>query len=161
MKLLQWTELRQAEKFMKEAQYEAQKWTCLRAHWWSVVVSDDEVIWRWHNSLPCDIAPHECIKNSLAPWFKSDKTCCIHAEQRAIIDALKTHPDKVAWSSLYFVRVDENGDVEHAWKPFCTICSKMALDVWVKIFTLFHETWITAYETEEYNNISFAYNGDT
>lgn len=39
----------------------------------------------------------------------TDKTCCIHAEQRAIMDALRKNPDKIAGSRLYFIRLDDNG----------------------------------------------------
>jgi hypothetical protein len=50
----------------------------------------------------------------------------------ALIDA----PDKIIGSRLYFVRIDENGKPIHAGKPYCTICSKMALDAGIYEFIL-------------------------
>lgn len=45
-----------------------------------------------------------------------------------------------------------------AGKPYCTICSKLALDVGIKEFALWHEEGITIYNTEEYNTLSYQYN---
>jgi len=53
----------------------------------------------------------------------------------ALIDA----PDKIIGSRLYFVRIDENGKPTHAGKPYCTICSKMALDAGICEFVLWDE----------------------
>ncbi|MBR7036894.1 hypothetical protein IKI14_03340 [bacterium] len=32
----------------------------------------------------------------------------MHAEQRAIMDALKNHPDEIEGSDLYFIRLDKD-----------------------------------------------------
>jgi hypothetical protein len=71
----------------------------------------------------------------------------------ALIDA----PDKIIWSKLYFVRIDENGKPTHASKPYCTICSKMALDAGIREFILWNEKWVCVYDTDEYNTLSFNY----
>jgi deoxycytidylate deaminase len=86
-----------------------------------------------------------------------DTTCCIHAEQRAIMDALKNHPDKISGARLYFIRLDEQGNPSKADKPYCTICSKMTLDVGIEEFVLWHREGICVYGTDEYNTLSFAY----
>ena len=86
----------------------------------------------------------------------TDKTCCVHAEQRAIINALN-NGESVKGSTLYFVRVNEKGEMIFSEKPYCTICSKMALDVGIKKFALWHEDGICVYGIEEYNDLSFAY----
>jgi hypothetical protein len=44
-----------------------------------------------------------------------------------------------------------------AGAPYCTICSKMALDVGLRWFGLWHETGIRMYDTREYNDLSFAW----
>ncbi|MBO4517078.1 hypothetical protein J5751_06735 [bacterium] len=38
----------------------------------------------------------------------TDKTCCIHAEQRAMFDALRNHPNELIDSELFFIRLDSN-----------------------------------------------------
>ena len=87
----------------------------------------------------------------------TDKTSCVHAEQRAIMDALKNNSEGLVWSRLYFVRLDDEGEISFAGKPYCTICSKMALDVGIAEFLLRHKEGIAIYGTEEYNQLSFEY----
>jgi deoxycytidylate deaminase len=100
-----------------------------------------------------------CDIPKTAYHFKvTDKTCCVHAEQRAIMDALRRNPDKLSGSRLYFVRVDGEGDpVRAAGKPYCTACSKMALDAGVAEFVLWHRDGICVYDTGEYNLLSYKY----
>jgi hypothetical protein len=73
------------------------------------------------------------------------------------MDALRNHPDKIIGSTLYFIRIDQEGNIKHSKKPYCTICSKMALDVGIKEFILRQEDGIHAYDTGEYNTLSFNY----
>jgi hypothetical protein len=61
------------------------------------------------------------------------------------------------YSVLYFVQVDENGEPVPVGKPYCTICSKMVMDVEIIGFVLLHEDGIYYYDAEEYNNLSFGY----
>lgn len=44
-----------------------------------------------------------------------------------------------------------------AGKPYCTICSKMALDAGVSEWVLWHDKGITIYDANEYNEISFGH----
>lgn len=71
------------------------------------MVKNNKVIGRGYNSPPGDIEPKTCIKDILPKNFKSDKTCCVHAEQRAIMDALRHYPHEIEGSTLFFVKVDE------------------------------------------------------
>jgi deoxycytidylate deaminase len=105
-------------------------------------------------SQPCNFNG-SCFKDSLSIDFKSDKTCCIHAEQRAIIDTLRKNPERISGSSLFFIRLDENDIPKRSGDPYCTICSKMALDVGIKYFNLWHNDGWVAYETDYYNKLSF------
>lgn len=111
--------------------------TCKRSKCGSVVVADDfQIIGYGYNSMPCNVSG-ECFKDKLDPTFKSDKTCCVHAEQRAIINMLKSDlKEKRYTSSLFFIRLDENDQPKHSGKPYCSICSKMALDSEIRNFVL-------------------------
>ncbi|MBI2668675.1 hypothetical protein HYX14_02425 [Candidatus Woesearchaeota archaeon] len=62
-------------------------------------------------------------------------------------------------SRLYFIRLDEQGNAEHAGEPYCTICSKMSLDAGIAEFVLWHKEGITVYKTKEYNEKSFGRSG--
>lgn len=132
--------------------------TCKRSKCGSVLVSKESIIiGSGYNSMPCDVVDH-CFKDLLAPTFKSDKTCCVHAEQRAIIDALKNDcKNQIKGSSLFFIRLDENDNPKHSGEPYCSICSKMALDVGIENFVLWHKDGWASYKTTEYNDLTFKY----
>ncbi len=148
-----------SERFMKEAIRIAFKSTCQRSKCGSIIVKNNQIIGRGFNSPPLNKeSQRRCLINkSEYDQRVTDKTCCIHAEQRAIIDALRNNPDKLEGSEIYFIRLDENGNISKAGKPYCTICSKMALDAGISKFVLWHEEGITSYDTEEYNELSFRY----
>ena len=119
-------------------------------------MNGDKIVGIGHNSQPCDIEAR-CFKDSLPKDFKSDKTCCVHAEQRAIMDGLKMNPSKLKGSTLYFIRLGNFGEPLVAGEPYCTICSKMALDVGIKEFCLWKENGWKHYNTKEYNDLSFKF----
>ena len=145
-----------AKRYFSESAEIAEKSECERKKCGSIIVKNGEVIGRGFNSSPGN--KKRCTNSKKDYDLKvTDKTCCIHAEQRAIMDALKNNQDKLKGASLYFTRVDEQGNIQKSGKPYCTICSKMALDSGVRFFVLWHEEGIVSYETEEYNDLSFEY----
>jgi hypothetical protein len=75
------------------------------------------------------------------------------------MDALARNSDKIIGSRLYFMRLDEEDNLTRAGKPYCTICSKMSLDVGIQEFVLWHEDGICVYDTDEYNLLSYKYKG--
>lgn len=145
--------------FLEKAAEVAKSATCERAQCGSVIVKDGEIIGSGFNSPPGE---HEsqrrcaCEKSSYDQKV-TDKTCCVHAEQRAIMDALRHNPDKLAGSRLYFIRLDDDGKMTRAGMPYCTICSKMALDVGIAEFVLWQERGVAVFDTVEYNDLSFAF----
>ena len=146
-----------AIEFMKKSADLALKSSCFRSKCGSVIIKENEVIGEGFNSPPLNKKLESCLKDSLPDNFKSDKSCCVHAEQRAIMDALKNNSDKLIGSRLYFIRLDAEGKMSKAGLPWCTICSKMALDCGISEFVLWHDNGITVYDTEEYNKLSFEY----
>ncbi len=159
MKRLSGDDEKRALEFIKGAAQLAQKSTCRRSNCGSLIVQENIVIGKGWNSPPGDKKSQQrCVhaKESYHPKI-TDKTCCIHAEQRAIMDALRRSPTKVAGSRLYFVRLDEQGKPAWSGKPYCTLCSKMALDAGIKEFVLWHQEGVSVYDTEEYNQRSFEF----
>ena len=137
---------------------EARRSLCLRSRCGAVIISSTgALIGRGYNSPPLDCPIALCRKDSLPASFRSDRTCCLHAEQRAVFDALARHSGELAGSTLYFIRLDAAGNPEPAGDPYCTICSKTALDVGIGTFVLWHERGPVAYGTQEYNELSFAH----
>jgi len=159
MRYLSGDEEKNALECMVEASGVALKSTCRRSRCGSIICKDDELIGVGFNSPPNNDEGQRRCSCSQEGYNKkvTDKTCCIHAEQRAIMDALRKNPGKLKGSRLYFVRIDENGKPTRAGKPYCTICSKMALDVGIAEFFLWDEKGICVYDTGEYNLLSFEY----
>jgi len=148
-----------SDPWMERAASVARHATCGRSRCGSIIVSAGEVIGEGFNSPPGNSESERRCDRKKSEYHPkvTDKTCCVHAEERAILDALRRHPDRVAGSTLYFVRLDAEGDVSYADEPYCTICSKMAFDVGISLFVLWREEGIAAYPTDEYNRLSFGY----
>jgi deoxycytidylate deaminase len=161
----------EATKWMNEAANVAERAMCLKAKCGTVIVKparpddgsgrsggDNEVIGEGYNAPPLDKEENRMCDKEFGPGKpKYDKTCCMHAEWRAIMDAFRRNPEKLTGSKLYFTRVDENGDILKSGKPLCTVCSRMALDAGIEKFVLWHEEGIREYPTDEYNRLSYEY----
>ena len=159
MRYLSGTEEKKAFEYMAKAVEVAQNASCERSKCGAVIVRLDELIGSGFNSPPQDFEEQRRCAYSKDSYHKkvTDKTCCIHAEQRAIMDTLRNNPDKLNGSRLYFIRLDNNGTPLKAKEPYCTICSKMALDVGISEFVLWDDKGICVYDTKEYNLLSFQF----
>ncbi|MFP4116220.1 MAG: hypothetical protein ACLFTQ_03400 [Candidatus Aenigmatarchaeota archaeon] len=162
MRTLEGEELREAKRFVEEAAEAAQESGCDDAWCGSVLIGGDEIIGKGWNSPPHDLESHRRCSNEKEEYDErvTDKTCCVHAEQRAIMNALGNYSkEKVKGSKLYFARVNEQGKVKKTNEPYCTICSKMILDVGIEEVVMWNGEDLVAYPAEEYNDISFSYQG--
>jgi deoxycytidylate deaminase len=157
MRILTGEEESEGKKFMEKCAELALTSGCHRSRCGAVIVKGGKIIGEGWNAPPLNEKIERCKKDALPDSFKSDKTCCLHAEERAILHCLRKHGEKILGSRLYFVRIDDFTGIEKAGKPYCTICSKLALDAGVKEFVLWHEEGITVYETHDYNERSFAF----
>ena len=146
-----------AIKYINQAVKIALHSSCYRSRCGSVIVKKNEIIGVGFNSPPLNCDLTHCLKDDLPVDFKSEKACCVHAEQRAIMDALANAPDKISGARMYFIRLDETGNTTRAGKPWCTICSKMCLDVGLAEFVLWHNNGVCVYNTEEYNKLSYQF----
>lgn len=159
MKYLNSLENEEALKFIDLAVNVAKGATCERSKCGSVIVKDGKVIGEGFNSPAGNLeSSRRCQNNKTDYDIKvTDKTCCVHAEQRSIMDALKKNSEEIVGSRLYFIRLDKDDKISFAGRPYCTICSKMALDSGVKEFVLYHENGICVYDAAEYNELSYEY----
>ena len=161
MRILSGEEEQKALYFITKAAEFATSSTCARSQCGSIIIKENSIIGKGYNSPPLDKENQKRCSNSKDSYHKkvTDKTCCIHAEQRAIMDALQQHPDKIVGSRLYFIRLDEQGVKKKSGDPYCTICSKFSLDAGVSEFVLWREEGICVYDTIEYNDLSFQFRG--
>lgn len=138
----------------------AKRSTCKKDFCGAVIVKDGRVIGEGWNTPAgnredqrmCEVVDYDWMKKK-----KADKTCCMHAEWRAIIDVLRRHPNDIAGSILYFTRVDGDGKLLKSGEPYCTVCSRLTLDVGIAQFALWHESAIRLYDAEEYNRLSYTF----
>lgn len=148
------------EDYFTLAAEEARLATCYRAHCGSVIVSKEgNVIGKGHNSPPNDDEAQRTCNTNDYDYDKKpkyDKTCCVHAEWNAILDACKQHGNAIEGSTLYFMRIDENGNFTNADTPFCTVCSRLALESGVAVFALWN-TKPVLYDSSEYNVLSYKF----
>lgn len=135
----------------------AKKATCHRARCGSVIVKGSQTIGQGYNSPPLDQEENRTCDSTydLSIKPKYDKTCCIHAEWRAILNALKNNADKIQDSTLYFMRVDQEGGFTDAGQPYCSTCSRLALESGVGKFALWNSQGADIYDTQEYNLVSY------
>ena len=146
------------EKYFELARQEAVKAGCLRDKCGAVVVMDCIVVGAGYNGPPSGAeANRKCdleLTSSSKP--KADRTCCVHAEWRAIIDAIQNKKD-ITGSTLYFTRVDNAGVIKKSGQPYCTVCSRLALDTGVRYFALWQEEGIKLFDTKDYNDLSYKF----
>lgn len=160
MKFITGEEQENSKEYINEARIEAEKATCRRAKCGAVIVSDQKIIGRGFNSPPGnDETERRChIKKNQYDIKVTDKTCCIHAEQRAVMDALRHFPDKLNGAKLYFSRFNPDGQqrlVGGKIQLYCTVCTKTMYDVGIAEFILPHQDGICSYSKNEYLDRSF------
>ena len=146
------------ESFFLDAAREAQKALCLRARCGAVIVQNGKIVGRGYNAPPQnDVKKRKCeLEFTQSRKPKSDRTCCVHAEWRAMVDAVRTVND-LTGSTLYFARVDMEGNLKKSGEPYCTVCSRLALDIGIQYFGLWHEDKMKLYKTAEYNDRSYEF----
>ncbi len=148
----------EAIKWMREAGKIAENAKCLRAMCGTVIVKDGEIIGQGYNAPPLDKEENRmCGKEKGTGKPNYDLTCCIHSEWRAIMDGLRRNPEKMLGAKLYFSRVDDSGNLKRSGQPYCTGCSRMALDAGLESFLLWHEQGIAEYPTHDYDQLSYSY----
>ncbi|MFA4954556.1 MAG: hypothetical protein WC641_04545 [Patescibacteria group bacterium] len=144
--------------WMSAAAEVACKALCQRAKCGTVIVSEGIIIGAGYNAPPLDKEENRKCGKDFGPGRpKFDRTCCMHAEWRAILDASKRNPQKLPGAKLYFTRVDEKGEIKKSGQPYCTVCSRLALDVGIDKFVLWHTEGVVEYPTGEYDQLSYEY----
>ena len=97
MKYLTGDEEQQALEYIHKAAEIALQATCERNRCGCVIVENDAIIGTGFNSPPGEREDQRRCANDKSMYNKkvTDKTCCVHAEQRAIMNTLIDNPDKI------------------------------------------------------------------
>lgn len=157
MKILNDQEAEEARKYFEEAGKIAESSLCLRAQCGSVIVKDGRVVGTGFNSPPQnDPNLRTCLNEYDIPAnFRHDRTCCIHAEQRAIVDA-RARNEEIKGSAIYFTRIEEDKKRAPSHRLCCTICSRAVLDAGIAEFLLeWEDGSIRSWPTDEFDKLSF------
>jgi hypothetical protein len=149
-------DMQEYERFFEDAAGQARLALCARARCGAVVVRDAQIIGRGYNAPPRDDMSQRMCHLALtsSPKPKADRTCCVHAEWRAILDALR-RTGNLSGGTLYFTRVNKDGALLRSGRPYCTACSRLALDSGLSHFALWHDDGIVLYDAVEYNRLSY------
>jgi deoxycytidylate deaminase len=149
----------QAEHWMQAAAQVATGALCSRARCGSVIVKNNKIIGSGFNAPPLNqVESQRChIPKSTTGKPGYDQTCCLHAEWRAIMDALKNEGVDLLDADLYFARIDTDGNITPCGPVVCTVCSRLALDAGIKQFYVKNSRGIKTYSTSEYNNLAYEY----
>ncbi len=158
MRILTGEEEKEALKWLDLAAEAAKRSLCGRRLCGSVIVKDGKLVSEGFNSPPGNRTElRTCLNEYDIPaGFRHDRTCCIHAEQRAIANAMKEGRD-IAGASIYFMAVDEGGANTMATDMKCTICSRAVLDAAMKEFVFYAPEGVRAYDPAEVDRLSYEY----
>lgn len=142
MRILTGKEEKEALKWFDKATELAGQSLCLRVHFGAVIVKDDKIIGAGFNSPPQNDPEYRTCLNEydIPAGFRHDRTCCIHAEQRAILDAIKNGKEQeIKGARIYAISIDNDGNKIKAKDVKCTICSREVLDAGISEFALYFE----------------------
>ena len=109
---------------MKEAEKISHLANCIKGKVGAVLVKDGKIIAQGVNSVPEGITPcteETCIRKKLHLKSGENQELCfvVHAEQNALLDALKR-------------KIDVEGSTLYVTKQPCIICAKMLINAGIK-----------------------------
>lgn len=113
-----------AYEFMKMAFTESKKSNCAKGKVGAVIILNDKILGKGNNSVPRNCVPctiNTCLRNqyNLKSGERQEMCKAIHAEQNAILNALKNYKD-LSNSTIYIT------------KSPCMICAKLIINVGIK-----------------------------
>ena len=123
---------------------------CHRDHCGAVLVKDGRMVGAGFNGPPAG-ALRSCLTTEpslLKP--KTDRTCCVHAEWRAILEAGR----EAKGATMFFTRTNSQGASIQSGVPYCTVCSRLALEAGVRAWVLRHVSGVREYSALAYHEVS-------
>ena len=140
--------------YLDIAETVAERSTCLRKKYGSIIVKNDQIIATGYSGAPrgrtncCDLG--YCTKKKLMPDTHHggyDACRSVHAEQNAIICAAR---GDMIDSSLYLVGVRENREYEEGAAP-CLMCRKLIINAGIKeVYVRENKTEYKVYRVDDW-----------
>lgn len=157
MKRITGFDLEEIQLFFVMAAEQAQQATCMNAKCGAVIIKDGHVIGKGANSPPKGDETNRMCQQTFNISNKSnyDVTCCVHAEWQAILETCKRRPKEIDGSTLYFIRIGKAKEFLNAGKPYCTNCSRLAMEAGIAYFALWNDNGADMYQISEYNQKTY------
>jgi dCMP deaminase len=155
MRYLTEEESKEAEKHILVAVEEAKKSTCKKSQRGAVIVKNGEIIGKGHNKVTIEELCDTCIREHITDNSRVELCSALHAEQLAILDALKKGKD-LEGSRIFHIKV-KNGKIKPSEDVSCTVCSRLVLEAGISEFVLLNKKGLALYSAEEFNRKSFEY----
>src|ERR1041384_7355388 len=135
MHVLEGNDAQEALTWFDKCAEVASRSLCLRALCGAIIVKNGELIAEGFNSPPQNRHEYRTCLNEydIPAGFRHDRTCCIHAEQRAIEKAQKAETD-LPGSQFYFVPGAPKGSRIVPTVLKYKICSRAVLDAGIAEF---------------------------
>ena len=153
MRYLEDEEAKEAEKIIRIAAEEAKKSKCKISQRGAIIVKNNRIIGKGHNKVTLEKYCNPCIRENIEGSERVELCSAIHAEQMAILDALK-QGEKLEGSRMFHIKV-KDGKIKTSNKTSCTVCSRLILEAGVSEFVLFRKEGFSLYNAEELNKKSF------
>jgi len=158
MILLDGSSAQLAHAYLAVAAQLAQQSTCKRGHCGAVIVAGETIVGQGYTAPPR--GSEACRHGDISvppdrPRYLYDATCCLHAEWRAIMDALSTQPQLLEHATLYFLRIDAGGRWKPETAPYCTTCSRLILEVGISYVCVWHKSGYGIYASQEFDSLAY------
>ena len=149
----------QHKKFFDIAAKASRNATCNRANCGTVIVKNGKILGEGWNSPPQNNEERRTCNGDYDYTKKprSDLTCCIHAEWKAILNACKNFGHDIEGSTLYFMRTDADDNFMNAGEPYCTVCSRLAMEAGVTKYIVMNDNVVEIYDIAKYDRASYSY----
>lgn len=146
-------EMEKILKYLSLAAIEAAHSNCKKTKRGAVIVSDPFLISSGYNY---SVDPQSCcLRKDIQRGMRSELCNAIHAEQKAIDDALLQNQD-IKGARLYHVEVKDKVMV-YSGPPSCPICSKAILDHKLRDVVLWQKQGYVIYPALEFHRLSIEY----
>lgn len=155
MRYLNEEEAKEAEEFIKVAAKEAEKSTCKKSKRGAVIVKNKEIIGKGFNKVTLEKFCDPCIRENIRDNSRAELCSALHAEQVAILDALKKGKS-LEGSRMFHVKV-KDGEIRPSEDVSCTVCSRLVLEAGISEFVLLNKKGFVLFDSKEFNEKSFEY----
>ncbi len=147
-------EIEKIKKYMNFAVDEAKNSTCKKSQRGAIITKGRKIIGRGYNKVTIESLCNPCIREEINNNSRVELCSAIHAEQMAIIDAVK-NGESLDGSRMYHIKV-KNGEMRPSDDLSCTVCSRMLYEAGIE-FVLWHRDGYAIYSPGELNRLSFKY----